>query len=84
MFGCPHFVSRAELGNPWMDFFNFGHTHPSGGVDVRFQVGIFSAKFQLVKILNGRLSAIIVFNMPDIRQTMPDSWTIITKENVQF
>ena len=34
--GCLHFVSRAELSNPFMDFFNFWHTHPSGGVDVPF------------------------------------------------
>ena len=36
--GCPHFVSGAELGNPCMDFFNFWHTHPLGGVDVPFRV----------------------------------------------
>ena len=33
---CPHFVSGVELGNPCMDFFNFWHTHPLGGVDVPF------------------------------------------------
>ena len=36
--GCPHFVSGAELGNLCMDFFNFCHTHPLGGVDVPFGV----------------------------------------------
>ena len=36
--GCPHFVSGAELSNPCMDFFNFWHTHPLGGVDVPFGV----------------------------------------------
>ena len=36
-FVCPHFVSEAELGNPWMDFFNFAHTHPLiGSLDVSF------------------------------------------------
>ena len=34
--GCSHFVSGAELGSPCMDFFNFWHTHPLGGVDVTF------------------------------------------------
>ena len=34
--------------------------------NVRFQVGICSEKFQLDQIKNGRLSAIINFNMPDI------------------
>ena len=24
---CPHFVLGADLGNLWMDFFNFAHTH---------------------------------------------------------
>ena len=31
-------VSGAELCNPCMDFFNFLHTHPLGGVDVLFGV----------------------------------------------
>ena len=34
--------------------------------NVRFQVGICSENFQLDQIKNGRLSAIINFNMPDI------------------
>ena len=33
---CPHFVSGADLGNPWLDFFTFAHLHPLEGVDVRF------------------------------------------------
>ena len=33
---------------------------------------------------NGRLSAVINFNMPDIWQTVPYSWTITTKQNVRF
>ena len=32
----PHFLSGADLGNPWMDFFNFAHTHLLGGVEVPF------------------------------------------------
>ena len=34
--------------------------------NVRFQVGICSENFELEQIQNGRLSAIINFNMPDI------------------
>ena len=34
----PHFVSRADLGNPWVDPFHIAHTHPLGGVDVHFGV----------------------------------------------
>ena len=41
--------------------------------NVQFQVGICSVKFQLDQIKNGRLSAIINFNMPDIWQTVPYS-----------
>ena len=36
---CPRFVSRADLGNLWMDLFNFTHTHPLRGLYVPF--GIF-------------------------------------------
>ena len=40
----------------------------------RFQVGIsFSVNFQLDQIQNGRLSAIINFDMPDTGQTVPDT-----------
>ena len=38
------------------------------------QVEISSKNFQLDQIQNGRLSAIINFNMPDTRQTVPDSY----------
>ena len=41
--------------------------------NVRFLVGICSENFQLDHIQNGRLSAIINFDMPDTRQTVPDS-----------
>ena len=41
--------------------------------NVRFQVGICSENFQLDQIQNGRLSAIINFDMPDTGQTVPDS-----------
>ena len=30
----PHFVSRVDRENPWMDLFHIAHTHPSGGVDL--------------------------------------------------
>ena len=33
---CPHFVSGADLGNPWRDFFYIANTHSLGGVDVLF------------------------------------------------
>ena len=39
----------------------------------RGQVGIWPEKCQLNQIQNGRPSAIITFNMPDIWQTVPDS-----------
>ena len=42
---------------------------------------IWLAKIQLDHIQNGQLSAIINFNMPDMWQTMPDSWTITIKQN---
>ena len=29
----PHFVSGADLGNPWADLFHISHSHPLGGVD---------------------------------------------------
>ena len=32
----PHFVSGADLGNPWVDPLNIAHAHPLGGVDVPF------------------------------------------------
>ena len=33
-------------------------------------------------IKNGKLSAIIYFNMPDILQTVPDSYTVFLKQNL--
>ena len=39
---------------------------------MRFQVEICSENVQLDQIQNGRLSAIITFNMPDTGQTMPE------------
>ena len=42
---------------------------------MRFQVGICSENFQLDQIQNGRLAAIINFNMPDTGQTVPDALT---------
>ena len=50
-----------------MDFFNFAHTHPLVDVDVPFGVDEILPTFK-----NGRPSAIINFNMPDIWQTVPD------------
>ena len=42
--------------------------------NVRFQVGIsLSVNFQPDQIQNGRLSAIINFDMPDTGQTVPDT-----------
>ena len=41
-------------------------------------------KFTFDQIQNGWLSAIIYFKMLDIWQTVPDSQTIIIKQNVQF
>ena len=35
---CSHFISRAHLRDPWMDFFNFAHTHPLEGVDMPFGI----------------------------------------------
>ena len=35
---CQNLVSGADLGNPWSDFFNCAHTHPSWGVDGPFGV----------------------------------------------
>ena len=32
----PHFVSREDLGKPWVDLFQIAHTHALGGVDVPF------------------------------------------------
>ena len=52
--------------------------------NVCFQVGISPEKFQLNKIQNGQPSAIINLDMPDIWQAMPDSKTIIIKQNVWF
>ena len=34
----PHFVSGADLRNPWVDLFHVTHTHSFGGVDVSFGV----------------------------------------------
>ena len=41
--------------------------------NVRIQVGICSENFHLDQIQNGRLSAIINFNMPATGQAVPDS-----------
>ena len=30
----PHFVSRVDLENPWVDLFHIAHTHALGGGDV--------------------------------------------------
>ena len=49
-----------------------------------FQGRICPEKFQVDQIQNGRLSAIINFNMPDIWQTVPDNYTISIKQNVRF
>ena len=35
---CSCFISEADLGNPWEDFFHIAHTHPLGVVDVPFGV----------------------------------------------
>ena len=40
--------------------------------------------FQLYQIQNGRLVAIIVFNMSNIWKMVPDSYTITIEQNVQF
>ena len=71
------------LKNNWPIYCDSFHFYPlpnevgAGGIgvasDVRFQVGICSENFQLDQIQNGRLSAIINFNMPDTGQTVPDS-----------
>ena len=45
--------------------------------------GFFQENYQLYQFQNGRLSAIINCNMPDTLQTVPDSLTITTKQNVQ-
>ena len=34
----PHFVSRADIGHPWVDLFHNAQTNPLGGVDVPFVV----------------------------------------------
>ena len=47
-------------------------------------MGICPVKCQLDQIQNGRLSATITFNMPDLWQTVPDSLTIIIKQNMRF
>ena len=39
---------------------------------MRFQVGLCREQFQLDQFKIARLSAIINFNMPDIKQTVPD------------
>ena len=44
---------------------------------VRFQEGMHLEKFQVDKIKNGRLSAIIHFHMAVIWSTMPDVWTLL-------
>ena len=41
-------------------------------------------KFQLDQIQNGRLSAIILFNMRDIWEIVLDNKTITIKQNVRF
>ena len=51
--------------------FHIAHTHPSGGS-------------RTLAYLNGRPSAKITFNMPDIWQTKPDSYTVTIKQNVRF
>ena len=41
--------------------------------NVQFQAGVCHEKIQLYQIQNGRLSAIITINKPDIWQTVLDS-----------
>ena len=50
--------------------------------NVWFQEGICLENCQLDQIQNGRLSAIIDYNMHNIWKTVPDSWTITVKQNV--
>ena len=52
--------------------------------NVLFQVGISSEKFQLNETQNGQLSAKIICNMPDIGQTITDSYTKPLYQNVWF
>ena len=51
---------------------------------VRFQERMHLEKFQVDKIKNGRLSAIIHFHMADIWSTVLDGWTITINRNVRF
>ena len=51
---------------------------------MQFQVGMCFENFQRDQIKNGRLSAVMNFNMPDIWQTVQYSQTITTKQNVRF
>ena len=59
LFVCTRFDSGADL---WVDFLNFAHTHPLGGDGCRCAFWI----LWNFNYLNGRPSAIISFNMPDI------------------
>ena len=52
--------------------------------NVRLQGGICPEKFPIHQIQNGRLIAIINFNMPNIWQTVPNSYTITVERNVFF
>ena len=51
---------------------------------VRFQERMHFEKFQLYQIQNGRLSAIIHLDRPDIEWTVLDSQSITIKQNVRF
>ena len=51
---------------------------------VGFQERMHFEKFQLNRIQNGRLSAFIHLDRPDIGYTVLDSWTITIKQNVRF
>ena len=56
---CPHFVSEAEFGNPWMDLQFWTNTSLSG-CRCAFLI------FLNFTYSNGRPSTIIGFNMPDL------------------